>query len=339
MENLEMTGEKIESVLKTMGVLCTLKNSISNDLVDKFEFVLKDLKDFSKIKKSVEIMKICFHKDIQISTSEQYHFAIEIKKEHQTLDFIEYNNKYGTADKYSAFLGMNNNGEPIIFDLKQANHTLIGGATGTGKTSILNNIIYSLSSKSTKDELQIYLIDIKKTLSMWNKLPQVAKKNIKDYCDALDVLEGVSGIMEKRFAILEKMHLSKATDDMFPRIVVIIDELADLMLSGLKKYIEQEIVHIAHIGRAVNISLIIATQNPIVKVCTSEIKANCTTRIALYTTSSSASISILENNHANKLDGIGQAIIRGAGNPKEREFKACFLTDEKIKEYLKGVKQ
>ena len=144
--------------------------------------------------------------------------------------------------------------------------------------------------------------------------------------------------MRERHEALSQKKLSKAPQKMFPQIVVIIDELADLMLSSISKYIEEEIMHIAQLGRSVNISLILATQNPIVKVCTSNIKANCPTRIALKTISYVNSKVILDDPKldASKLDGVGYAIMRCAGDATNYNFKAFCLTDEQIQNYIKG---
>lgn len=335
-ENLKSKGAEIESIFNTMEISCKLTECYNFDLVEKFEFNLRNLADFKKIGKALEIIKICTHKDIRQVESENCHFAIEIKKENTTLKLIDYEDKFFDTNKYSALLGIDTNNNPVLFDLKRSIHTLISGATGMGKTTIINNIIYELTKKNTKEELQIYTIDMKKVLYVWDSLPNIVNKPVKTATEALKTLEKLGDIMEKRINLLSKNKLSKATDDMFPHILIIIDELADLMLSGLKKYIEEEITHIAQLGRAVNISLIIATQNPIVKVCTSLIKANCPTRIALKTVSAEDSRNILGNKHAFGLDGVGNAIIRTADNPTEHKFKACFLTDDEIKEYLKG---
>lgn len=342
-KDLKTQGNEIEKIFKTMDISCSLKSCISNELANKFEFNLRNLADFKKIKKAIEIIRICTHKDISQVESKTNHFAVEIRKDKSVLSFLEYNAKYNIDNKYSAFLGIDTDNQPIVFDLKKSIHTLIGGSTGMGKTSLVNNIIYALTSKNTADELNLYIIDIKKTLSIWEGLPHIKNEQIEDVYDALDTLEEISDIMEERIDIIREKKLSKATDDMFPHIVVVIDELADLILNSHKKDVEEEIKHIAQLGRAVNIFLIIATQNPIKEVCTSNIKANCPTRIALKTISYTNSRVILDNDKttkydASKLEGVGYAIMRRASDSTESKFKACFLTDNEIKEYLKENK-
>lgn len=328
-------GKEFENVLRTMGITCYLRNSSSNALVNKFEYDLNVLADFSKLKKACAVMSICYHKEINVSNNTNYHFALEIKKASPTLNLLEYDKQ---TDRLSAVIGLDSNDDPVIFNVPKSIHSLISGATGMGKTTILNNLIYSLTKKNDKKDLQLYIIDIKKTLAIWNGLPHLAQKPAHTPYDALDDLGTISKIMERRFKVLAKQGLTKATEDTFPYIVVVIDELADLMLSNLKKYIEQEITHIAQLGRAVNISLLIATQNPLVRVCTSLIKANCPTRIALKMVSIADSKNILDNKKAVELESCGDAIIRSAENSIDRKFRACYLTEEQIKQYLEEVK-
>lgn len=331
-EELRELAKEIEQVFNTVGVYASLQYVAETPLVNRFDYNLRNLEDIRKVKKVVEIISICKHLKLKQVESQNFHFAIEMEKDTKSINIL--NNTTNNGNRLEVALGINNYGEQINFDLRKAIHTLIGGATGMGKTNIINNIIYGLTKQNTPEQLQIYMIDIKKTLSIWNGLQHLKNKPIKDCSDALDILEKISKEMEKRFRILEREKKTKADIDTFPYIVVIIDELADLMLSGLKSWIEQQIQHIAQIGRAVNISLIVATQNPIVKVCTNLIKTNCPTRIALKTASIVDSKNILDNKKAFELNGIGNAIIRCAGDMNEKNFKAYKIEEEQILEYV-----
>ena len=337
-QRLEINGKQIENILKTMGIKCTLQAFASNELVEKYEFNLTFLNDYKKIKKATEIMSVCLHKEYKQAESNNYNFAIEVKKDNVVLDYVKYAEKFESGN-YASVLGIDNDNQPVVFDLEKSIHTLISGATGMGKTSIINNIIYSITKKNTPKTLQLCLIDVKKTLCMWKNLPHLMCEPVDDEYDAFDTLSCIRDVLEERLVILSKHKLSKATPDMFPRLVVVVDELADLMLTEMRKYIEDELVHIAQVGRAVNISLVLATQNPLVKVCTSLIKANCPTRIALKTVSTRDSINILDNKNACLLDGVGCAIIRSADNPVERTFKSLYLSDTQIKEYTDNIKR
>ncbi len=337
MTEIEKLGKEIETIFQEMDLFCILKKCTDNEIATSYEFNLKNLKDFPKLSKAIKILKICYHKNITMEESSTYHFKVKVPKDNNILSTTNYED-FASKQRLSVLLGLDEAGEKVEFNLRRAIHTLIAGATGMGKTNLINNIIYSLANKNTDKQIKLYLIDIKKTLSIWNNLPQV-EDVAKTPTDACELLEEISHIIDKRFEKLEKMQKTKADEETFPYIVVVIDELADLMLSGLKKYIEQEIAHIAQIGRAVNVSLIIATQSPIAKVCTNLIKANCPTIIALKTVSIPTSRVILDNKGAFELSGIGDCIIRNADYPCEKNFKSLFLQEDKILKYIKGVEK
>ena len=330
-------GNDIQKILETMGLFCSLENCIDNEIGTKFEFNLQNLKDYQKLQKAIDVMKICYHKEICLTNSDTYHFAIQILKDNKELKTTKYISN-AEQDKYSIILGLDDNGKKVNFNLKNSIHTLIGGATGMGKTNILNNIIYSLSKQNNKDEIEFSLIDIKKTLSIWDGLPQIKGTTAQSPTEALLKLKAISITIEERYEKLAKKKQVKADDNSFKRIVIVIDELADLMLSGLKQYIEDQIVHIAQIGRAVNVHLVIATQSPIAKVCTNLIKANCPTVIALKTVSIPTSRVILDNKNAFELQGVGDCIIRNADYPCEKRFKALYLDEQEILKYVKEKK-
>lgn len=329
-------GKEIEQVFRALNIYCTLQLCTSNEYIDKFEFNLTNITDIVKVKKVVEILNICYHTNLEQVQSRTFHFALQRNKKIQTISNTD---SASTKNRLSVAIGVNNYGENIEFDLRKAVHTLIAGSTGMGKTNVINNIIWGLSKQNTKEQVQFYIIDLKRTLAIWKGLPHIKKVEKEDPCKALEMLRNIGTKMEQRYRLLEKKGKTKADIDDFPHIVVIIDELADLMLSGIKNYIEQAIQHIAQLGRAVNISLILATQNPLVKVCTSLIKANCPTRIAFKTISIADSRTIFDNKKAFELDGVGSAIIRCAGDMTENKFKAFYLTDEQIKKYVEEVKE
>lgn len=333
--NAQELGKEIEQVFRTLNINCSLQLCTTNDYIDRYEFNLRNITDIVKVKKVIEILNICYHTKLEQVESQTFHFAIQRNKKVET---ISNTGEINTQNRLSVPIGVDNYGNNVEFDIRKAVHTLIGGSTGMGKTNIIHNIIHGLSKQNTKEQVQFYIIDFKRTLSMWKDLPHIKEVVKEDPYEALDLLDYIGEKMDERYKLLEKMEKSKASADDFSQIVVIIDELADLMLTDIRKDIEEEIQHLAQLGRAVNISLILATQNPLVKVCTSLIKANCPTRIALKTVSIADSRTIFDNKKAYELNGVGNAIIRCAGDMTENKFKAFYLTDEQIKEYVKGVK-
>ena len=179
MKTIQEQGKELEQIFTNNDVNCIFQEATSNILVDRFEFNLAPLtiNSFKQIKRVIELMVQCLHKKISQVESEKYHFAIEVRKENADLNLLDYVEKYKT-DNLQALIGIDYNNKPIVFDLKKSVHTLIGGSTGMGKTNIINNIIYSLASKNTSKELKLYIIDIKKTLTMWDELPHLAQTPI-----------------------------------------------------------------------------------------------------------------------------------------------------------------
>lgn len=338
MEQLQEIGEYLNRTLEEMGVKCKLKAVNENIFNQTFDFDLMDFKNYSKIKKAAEILSNCLHKNIEQAESLSHHFALRIKKRIEKVSYFDYQ-ELEQSNRYSALIGINYNMKPIYFDVPKATHTIIGGATGMGKTSLINNIIYSLTKKNTPKTLQMILVDTKRTMTIWNKLPHLFKKTAEDSSEAYHQLCDIVNIMEKRHEKLSILQQEQADPDEFPYILVIIDELSDLMLSSYDDLIEDKIVALAQKGRSANISLIIGTQNPITKVCTSNIKANCPTRIALKTISYVNSNVILDNPelNASKLDGKGDAIIRVASDSTEQNFRALYIEEQKLKDYANNI--
>lgn len=332
-EKLREQGQNIENILRAMGISCYLRHFEENKIVQKFHYDMRDLRFFKKLKSAVDVLNACLHKKVQIAQSQTNHFAVEIAQDVGVLVYDNYEN-IEDEDKYTAVIGLDNSALPVKFNIKEAIHTLVGGATGMGKTTLVNNLIYALAKKNTKDTLQLAIIDTKKTLSMWDSLPLLIEKPATDGYKASDLLSKIISIMQKRHTALAKKKIKEATDDMFPRILVVVDELADLMLASNRKYVEEDLMRIAQLGRSVNINLFLATQNPIVKVCTSLIKANCPTRIALKTISTRDSMNILDDKRAKDLNGKGYAVMMQ--NAEYRNFKCLYVGDDEISNYLKG---
>lgn len=338
-KNFKAKGAKIETQLKRFGVSCSLRNCEERILCEKYEFDLIDIKTFMKLKNAVKVLSTCMHENISITDDTEYAFALEIKKSDVVLNLVDTQKQFPTKDKFDCLIGVDSNDKPVTFNLRKTIHTLIAGATGMGKSSVINNIIYSLTSNFTPNELQLLMIDVKKSMAIWKGLPHLNDDPILNSCDAYYALDNISSILDERLETLAKKGKTKATATDFPYIVIIIDELSDLMLSEDRKPIEELMTHIAQVGRCANVSLIVATQNPLVRVCTSLIKANCPTRIALKMVASVDSVNILNNKNAYAtLSECGEAIIRPANAPTETYFKACFLEDDQIKEHIKNLK-
>ncbi len=224
----------------------------------------------------------------------------------------------------SAALGIDEAGIPVYIDIARMPHILIAGATGSGKSVALDAILCSLLYCASPSQAQLVLIDPKRVeLGAYAGLPHLAKPIITDTAQAIQTLKQVEAAMDNRY---NAMSQGKAPG---PRIVIVIDELADLMLTS-RKTVEHSIVRIAQLGRAAGIHLILATQKPLVSVVTGLIQANTPCKLALQTASTTDSVRILGHKGAEKLLGRGDALLKLPDRVQEIRLQCAYTSDQDI---------
>lgn len=234
-------------------------------------------------------------------------------------------------------LGKDITGNIAIADLDRMPHLLIAGATGSGKSVCINNIIISMIYKSSPEELRLILVDPKVVeLKMFAALPHLLVPVVTDPKKAAGALHWAVLEMEQRYQKMAKCNtrnlagynaLQEQEEDKLPKIVVVIDELADLMMVAPKD-VEESICRIAQLGRACGIHLIVATQRPSVDVITGLIKANIPSRIAFAVSSAVDSRVILDATGAEKLLGRGDMLFHASGASKPVRIQGAFVSDE-----------
>lgn len=218
----------------------------------------------------------------------------------------------------------------IVLDLAKAPHVLIAGTTGSGKSVLMHDIICSLMFKNNPNTARFLLIDPKMVeFSFYDGSPMLWRPVVTETADALEALQDACIEMDRRYALLRQRHLRSIEGTELPRLYIFVDELADLMYTS-RKQAEASIVRLAQKGRAAGIHLILATQQPVVKVVTGIIKANITCRIALHTASQSDSRVILDHNGAELLKGRGDALIKYPDSIEEVRFQAGYISDAEI---------
>ena len=256
-------------------------------------------------------------------------------------------------------LGKAIDGSPVIFDLTEAPHMLIAGATGSGKSVCINALIMSLLFSRTSEELRLVLIDPKRVeFAMFRDVPHLLTPIITDPRQAAEILKAVIAEMETRYnqlsqagaqniAAYNRKVEERPTPEFdqsgvpvgkLPYIVVCIDELAELMLIAAKE-VEEAVMRIAQLARGVGIHLVVATQRPSVDVITGVIKANLPVRVAFQVASKVDSRTILDANGADALLGKGDMLFLPAGAPKPIRAQSSFVSREDIEatvQFLKG---
>ena len=245
-------------------------------------------------------------------------------------------------------LGVNLNGDPCYVDVKKLPHALIAGSTGAGKSCCINSAIISLLYKASPDDVRLIMIDPKRVeLSMYAGIPHLLMDEI--ICDtdkAIRALNWAIEEMQRRINFLSEVGFQNIDDynencaknnwKKIPRIIIIVDEFADLMSTG-KKAVEDTVNRIARLARAAGIHLILATQRPSVDVISGTIKNNFPSRMAFKVTSSFDSKTMLDQIGAEKLLGYGDMLFMLTGKPLER-MQGAFISNAEIKSVIDFVK-
>lgn len=243
-------------------------------------------------------------------------------------------------------LGKSTGGDDIALDLVDMPHLLVAGATGSGKSVCLNTIVSCLISENSPSELRLLLIDPKRVeLTPFNGIPHLLTPVTVETSEVVPLLKALINEMLKRYKHMEQSgarnissYNSKSNEKM-PYLVVVIDELADLMMTSSIE-VEQSLCRLAQLGRATGIHLIIATQRPSVDVLTGLIKANFPSRIAFGVTSQIDSRTILDSTGAEKLLGKGDMLYQPIDASRPSRIQGVFISDSEISklvDYWKNV--
>ncbi len=244
-------------------------------------------------------------------------------------------------------LGKGISGAPVIADMAKMPHVLIAGATGSGKSVCINTIINSIIFRASPREVRLILIDPKVVeLSVYNGIPHLLVPVVTDPKKASAALSWAVVEMEHRYKRFESVGVRDiagynrsigADEEPMSKIIVIIDELADLMMVAPGE-VEESICRLAQLARAAGIHLVIATQRPSVNVITGVIKANIPSRIAFAVSSQIDSRTILDAGGAEKLLGKGDMLYAPQGAGKPIRVQGCFVSDEEVQRIVDHVR-
>jgi len=262
------------------------------------------------------------------------------------------------------FLGKDSSGEALVEDLASMPHLLIAGTTGSGKSVCINTIIAGILFTRRPDEIKMILIDPKMVeMTAFNTIPHLMTPIVTETHRACQILEWATVKMDERYALLAEARVknisefnSLGTEEIIkrfeptcpdeeakipkklPYVVIIIDELADLMMTAAKE-IEAHIVRLAQKSRAVGIHIILATQRPQATVVTGLIKANMPTRIGFRVAARMDSRIILDQNGAETLLGQGDMLFLKPGTSDLVRAQGTFVSDEEVRRIVKHLKE
>lgn len=261
-------------------------------------------------------------------------------------DLVADDEFYSKKLKLPIAIGMSTDGRPIFGDLTAMPHLLVAGATGSGKSVFANTMIMSLLYRCTPQQLRLILIDPKMLeLNVFDGIPHLVSNVITQSHKATNALKWAVEEMERRYdrmAQTASKNIDSFNEKMkgpkkIPYIVVVVDELADLMMSGDRESVEISITRLAQKARAAGIHLVIATQRPSTDVITGLIKANIPSRLAFKVPSGVDSRTVLDTSGAECLVGRGDSLMIRPGIPLQR-IHGCFVSEEELIRVVKNVK-
>ena len=252
--------------------------------------------------------------------------------------------------KLTASLGMDVGGHPIYFDITKMPHMIIAGATGMGKSVCINCIIISILYKARPEDVKLILVDPKKVeFALYKDIPHLYAPIVSDPKKAAGALASAVAEMERRFELIEEVGVRDITSyntvtendpykEHLPHMVIIIDELADLMMTAPDE-VESAICRLAQKARAAGIHIIIGTQRPSVDVITGLIKANIPSRIACTVASQVDSRTIIDIAGAEKLIGRGDMLFAPVGASKPLRVQGAFVTEREVEDIATFIRE
>ncbi len=235
------------------------------------------------------------------------------------------------------------NGDSVIVGLEELPHLLVAGTTGSGKSVFVNSCIVGLCSKRSPQELRMILVDPKRVeMAVYDKLPHLLTPPVTDPKKAVQALAWLIREMERRYSDFAKIRVRNLEGyndkvlpkDRLPHIVIVVDELADLMMTAAKE-VEEYICRLAQMARATGIHLMLATQRPSVNIITGLIKANIPARVAFTLPSNADSRTIIDCAGAEKLLGKGDMLFLSTKHPKPVRIQSPWIDEKILSDWLK----
>jgi S-DNA-T family DNA segregation ATPase FtsK/SpoIIIE len=358
---LRETGEALEAALHQHGVDARLTKIVPGPTVTRYEIELAPGVKVNKVTNlSNDIAYALASADVRILAPipGKSAIGIEVPNRRRQLvtvgDVLRSDVAQADHDPMLVSLGMDVSGAPRMLRLTELPHVLIAGATGAGKSSCINSLVTSILMRATPDEVRLILVDPKRVeLGQYNDIPHLLTRVITNPKKAADALQWAVSEMDRRYDILadsgvrdidsyrEKYDaggIDEELFDRFPYIVIVVDELNDLMMVA-GRIVEDSIVRIAQMARAVGIHLVLATQRPSVNVITGVIKANVPSRLAFSVASQTDSRVILDSIGAEKLVGLGDMLVVTSRDPKPERIQGSFVSEAEIHATVDWVRQ
>ncbi len=350
------SANKLEEILSNFGVDAKVTQVTKGPSVTRFELQPSPGVKVSKIVNLSDDIALGLAASgirIEAPIPGKAAVGIEVPNRKQTAVFLREvleNEEFIESKKKLAFaLGKDISGKCVVGDLSKMPHTLIAGATGSGKSVCINSLIISILYKYNPNEVKLLMVDPKVVeLNVYNGIPHLLIPVVTDPKKAAAALNWAVNEMTKRYKLFADMGVRNMEsynelynkgiiEQKLPYIVIIVDELADLMMV-CPNDVEDYIGRLAQMARAAGMHLVIATQRPSVDVITGVIKANIPSRISFAVSSQIDSRTILDSSGAEKLLGKGDMLYYPVGESKPLRVQGCFISEEEVEQVISFIK-
>ena len=356
-ENQENADKLIET-LADFGVTASIKGFDRGPRITRFEVVpAKGVKVSQILNLQDDIALNLAAGDIRMEAPIPGKSAVGVEIPNKKSTIVRLRDLIETAEfKYSpsktlSCIGRDIAGQPVFGDLASMPHLLIAGATGMGKSVCINSLLISILYKARPDEVKFIMIDPKQVeFTMYDGIPHLLVPVVSDAKKAAGALMWAVEEMERRFELLrplgvrnadaynEKIAADPSLGDPMSKIIIVIDEFADLMLQ-VKDPVESLVMRIAQKARAAGIHLVIGTQRPSVNVITGVIKANIPSRISCKVMSNVDSKTILDMGGAEKLLDKGDSLYAPKDSPKPHRVQCAFVSDGEVEAVMNHLRK
>ncbi len=360
----KQTARKLQQTLDDFGVNAKVISASCGPTVTRYELKPEQGVKVSRIVGLSDDIKLALAAaDIRIEAPIPGKSAVGIEVPNKTnvgvtfrelLESDEYKN---SRSDLTFAVGKDLSGKTVVTDISKMPHLLIAGATGSGKSVCINTLIMSILYKSSPETVRFLMVDPKVVeLSVYNGIPHLLSPVVTDPKKAAGTLQWAVAEMTRRYNAFAEFHVKDISSynkkaesiagyaneeeeipQKMPKIVIVVDELAELMMAAPGE-VEEAICRLAQLARAAGIHLVIATQRPSVNVITGLIKANMPSRIALSVTSGTDSRVILDMNGAEKLLGKGDMLFYPAGYQKPARVQGAYISEDEIQNIVQYLK-
>ncbi|MCL2391199.1 MAG: DNA translocase FtsK [Oscillospiraceae bacterium] len=356
-DEVRLNSERLESAFQSFGVNVKISNATCGPAVTRYEAAMEAGVKLSKLTNLADDIALSLGTSgVRIAAMPNMISTVGIEVPNKSVsvvylrEIIESTAFVSAKSKLTFAIGKNISGEAIVGNASKMPHMLVAGTTGSGKSVCLNSIILSLLYKANPEEVRFIMIDPKMVeFNVYNEIPHLLVPVVTDVKKASGALQWAVFEMTKRYTLFKETNardlegynkVARESEELteFPQIVIIIDELADLMMTAAKE-VEESVCRVAQMGRAAGMHLIIATQSPRADVITGLMKANIPSRISFKVSSALESRIILDaGGNADKLVGNGDMLFAPIGSDKPMRVQGTWVSDaerEKVVEFIK----